>query len=128
MLSLNISSGKTIRVVNVIHSSGAPNTEDNADSLFRLPQTVQRESLVVSHIMYTTDVLLAGAATSITFVATKPLSQQRFCHDKHVFVSTIACLSRQNVFFCDKYMLVAAKLLLRQNYVCRDKYVLLKLL
>ena len=110
MLSLNISSGKTIRVVNVIHSSGAPNTEDNADSLFRLPQTVQRESLVVSHIMYTTDVLLAGAATSITFVATKPLSQQRFCHDKHVF-------------FCDKYMLVAAKLLLRQNYVCRDKYV-----
>ena len=44
--------------------------------------------------------------------------EYHFCRDRsflYVFVST------KHVFCCDKSMLAAAKLLLRQNYVCRDK-------
>ena len=37
------------------------------------------------------------------------------CLDKHVYVTT------KHIFCCDKSMLVAAKPLLRQNYVCCDK-------
>ena len=51
--------------------------------------------------------------------------QTRVCRDKHVFVATKVCLSRQT--FCrDKHIFVAASLLLsRQTCVCRDKTRLL---
>ena len=43
------------------------------------------------------------------------LSQQKFCRDKHVFVVT------KYVFWCDKSMLVATKLLSQQTYFCCNK-------
>ena len=67
---------------------------------------------------------LAGAATSIIFVATNKcfvtkntplLSRQKYaCRHRRFFAKTL-CLSRQNIF-------VATKLLLRQILVCRDKH------
>ena len=49
---------------------------------------------------------LAGAATSIIFVATKVLSRQtHVCHNKHMFVAT------KHIFCCDKSMLAMTKLL-----------------
>ena len=60
--------------------------------------------------------LLAGAGTSVIFVMTNILSQQRCVfHNKHVFVMT------KHVFCHDKSMLGVTKLLLWQNYVCHDK-------
>ena len=53
----------------------------------------------------------------IMFVSTNVLCvlRQIFCHDKYTFVAT-------KVMFCKyKGKLAATKLLLRQNYVCRDK-------
>ena len=48
----------------------------------------------------------------------KYLLRQKFCHDKHnrMFVAT------KHIFCRDKNILVASKLLSRQNYVCRDKH------
>ena len=61
---------------------------------------------------------MAGAATSIIFVATKVLLRQtRICRE-NVFVET------KHVCCRDKSMLAERKLLLRQNYVCRDKIFL----
>ena len=59
-------------------------------------------------------VSLVGAATSIIFVATDT--------NMIVFVATNACLWRQNTYFVfrAKSMLVATKVLSRQNYVCHD--------
>ena len=56
-------------------------------------------------------VSLAGAATSIIFVATKHV----FCRYKSMFVATKVCLSRQN------YVFVTTNVLSRQAYFCRDK-------
>ena len=71
---------------------------------------------------------MAGAATSIIFVATK---QTRVCRDKtHLSFVTKVCLPRQNTCFVrDKSMLATTKLCLsrqnillsRQAYFCRDK-------
>ena len=52
---------------------------------------------------------LAGAATSIIFVATKDV----FCRDKHMFVATKVCLSGQN--FCREKAMFAA------TNICREK-------
>ena len=65
----------------------------------------------------------------------------RVCHDKHIFVKTNTCLSRQNytclsqAYFCqDKHLFVATKLhvfvatsilLSRKTHFCRDKTRLL---
>ena len=61
-------------------------------------------SLAVGH----GKVSLAGAATSIIFVATKLLSRQ-------IFVATKVCLSRK------KHNFVSTNVLSRQAYFCRDK-------
>ena len=60
---------------------------------------------------------LAGAATSIIFIATNVLSQQTgVCHDKHVFVMT------KRVICHNESMLVATNLiLLQRKYACHDK-------
>ena len=62
---------------------------------------------------------LAGAATSIIFVATKALSLQ------HVFFATNRCFfSPKHVFCCDKSMLVAFcrdKTFIARD-ICRDKH------
>ena len=76
---------------------------------------------------------LMGAATSVIFVMTNTsfvvtkisLSQQNFCHDKHIFVVTKLLLQQifvttnitllQKTYFC---------LLLRQNCACHDKTIL----
>ena len=51
------------------------------------------------------------------------LSQQKFCRDKHMFVS------KSNIFCCNKIMLVVTKLLSWQNYVCHNNtFVVIKLL
>ena len=66
----------------------------------------------------------------IMFVATNIccilLSRQKTCFVvSNTFVATKICLSQQN--FCrDKIMLVATKRLSRQNYVCRDKNIFVK--
>ena len=62
-------------------------------------------------------VSLAGAATSIIFVATKVcLPRQNFCCDK------IVCRDKTfDATNCDKIMFVATKRLTRQEYFCRDK-------
>ena len=44
------------------------------------------------------------------------LSQQKFCHDKYVFVTTNVCSSRQNMSF-----VVTKVCLLWQNYICHDE-------
>ena len=44
------------------------------------------------------------------------LSRQRFCLDKHTFLSR-----QKKCFVCDKSMPVTTKLLLPQNSVCHDK-------
>ena len=80
---------------------------------------------------------LEGAAASIIFVATKPLvvttkrvvvtTKHVFCRDKRMLVAT-KLLSRQNVCH-DKIMFVAANTCLsrqntclsRQKYACHDK-------
>ena len=78
---------------------------------------------------------LAGAATNIIFVATKRLSWQRFCLDKHTFVATNTflsrqntsfvptnvCLSRQNFCLLDKHTFVANK-----DVFCRDKHMVVE--
>ena len=56
---------------------------------------------------------LAGAATSIIFVATKHLSRQNICRDKHAFVATkdIFCRNKHVfvvTFVAIKIILVAA--------------------
>ena len=74
---------------------------------------------------------LSGSCHKYHFCRDKYLSQQtqvchdkllswhaHFCHDKHVFVVTT------HIFCCNKSMLVVTKILLQQNYVCRDKYLL----
>ena len=43
------------------------------------------------------------------------LLRQKFCHDKHVFVTT------KHIFCRNKSMFAVTKLLSRQNYVCCDK-------
>ena len=64
---------------------------------------------------------LAGAATSIIFVATKVLSQQIFvatntvCLDKHTFSFPLFCCC------CDETFVRTSILLSRQTRVCRDK-------
>ena len=61
------------------------------------------------------NVSLAGAATSIIFVATKVLS---------TFVATNTCLSQQKYACRDKIMFVQTNILLsRQAYFCGDKHV-----
>ena len=79
---------------------------------------------------------LAGTATSIIFITTKVLSQQKdacqdksfvmtnlilswqtFCCDKLTFVKTNSCLSRQNTSF------VVTKVCLARQNICHDKHV-----
>jgi len=57
---------------------------------------------------------VAGAATSLIFVATKVLSWQTLLWQTHV------CRDKTHLW-CDKSMLALTKLLSWQNYVCRDK-------
>ena len=68
---------------------------------------------------------LAGAATSIIFVAIKRFVATNMCLSRQntSFITTKVCLSRQN--FCrDKIMFVATiTCLSRQKYTCRDKHV-----
>ena len=99
-----------------------------------------------SDIGQTGSVSLAGAATTIIFVATKVclqrqnvcrdnnkkvaintcLSRQMFCRDKHTFVPIKVSLSRQTLFYffsCDKYLsrqkyFVAASILLSRQKPC----------
>ena len=75
---------------------------------------------------------LAGAVTSIIFVATKVLSgPTRVCRDKIMFIATkLSCLSWQNyvcrdkrfvatkIFCRDKHNFVATNVLSRQAYFC----------
>ena len=86
---------------------------------------------------------LAGAATSIIFVAikrfvatkyvfyndksmpvtTKLLSRQNYvCHNNHVFVTTKVYLSRQTRICRDKSFVVIKNILSRQTYFCCDKH------
>ena len=60
---------------------------------------------------------LAGAATSIIFIATNVSSQQTgVCHNKNMFVVT------KHVICHNESMLVATNLtLLQQKYACHDK-------
>ena len=60
---------------------------------------------------------LAGAATSIIFIATNVLLQQTgVCHNKHMFVAT------KHVICHNESMLAATNLtLLQQKYACHDK-------
>ena len=63
---------------------------------------------------------LAGAATSVLFVATNMiLSRQKFCCNKNMFAATTlqACFCRdQKIVFClDKHVFVVTKLLSRQK-------------
>jgi len=63
------------------------------------------------------EISLAGAATSIIFVATK------FCRDKLSFVATNTCLLKwQNVFCRDKSMLAATNTCLSRQKFCRNKH------
>ena len=63
---------------------------------------------------------LAGAATSITFVATKDCRDKHvFCGDKSMFVVTKVCLWWQKYVCGDKRIFVATSLLLSRH--TRDK-------
>ena len=104
--------------------------------------------------MYRCKLSLAGAATSIIFVATRVLSnnhdkrvycnktcllsQQKYaCCDKHIFVMTNICCNKHN-FAMTKYFLINKIfswqelfccdkcILLRQTHVCRDNTCLLR--
>ena len=61
---------------------------------------------------------LAGAATSITFVATKFLLRQtRVCRDKRIFVATkyVFCREKylsQEILFCHNKTFIATKMIL----------------
>ena len=51
------------------------------------------------------------------------LSWEKFCHEKHTFVTAEDVSSRQTRICHEKSKLVEIKLLSRQNYVCPDKYL-----
>ena len=76
---------------------------------------------------------LMGAATSVIFVTTNTsfvvtkisLSQQNFCHDKHIFVGTKLLL--QQIFVMTNIILSQQPyfcLLLQQKCSCHDKTIL----
>ena len=68
-------------------------------------------------------VWLAGAATSIIFVATKVLSwQTHLCHDKTHLLSQWKYTCRNKTFVATKLCLSQQKLLSWQAYFCRDKW------
>ena len=51
------------------------------------------------------------------------LSQQKFCCDKHTFITTkdMFCRDTHVCFCCDKSKFVVTKHMLQQNYVCHNK-------
>ena len=86
--------------------------------LVRFPENTDRAAGISCRSKHNTnDLSLAGAATSIIFVATNIfLSRQAyFSCDKHVFVAT------KHVFCRDKRMLVTTKVLSQQAYSCYNK-------
>ena len=58
-----------------------------------------------------------------TTITGRSCHKYHFCHDKHMFVTTNMCSSQQNTSFVTTKVCLSRKLLLRQNYVCRDKYL-----
>ena len=51
------------------------------------------------------------------------LSQQPFCHDKLIFVTTNMCLSQQNMYFVMTKVCLPWQNLSQQTCVCDDKHV-----